>query len=154
MGGVDRGDQLCGYYSCRTKSRKFYKYIFHFLHVALQAHTFCRRVSAQTVPSRISRDYRLKLAMQLIGECCSHQRAGRRPVAIRPLRLCHFPMRITSDSDVVKHKRGWCTYCKGTSHTHKDSYWFCKECEVWLCHSGYSDDCFLLWHTRLLSAEF
>ena len=31
MGGVDRGDQLRGYYSCRTKSRKFYKYIFYFL---------------------------------------------------------------------------------------------------------------------------
>ena len=31
MGGVDCGDQLHGYYSCRTKSRKFYKYIFTFL---------------------------------------------------------------------------------------------------------------------------
>ena len=31
MGGVDRGNQLRGYYSCRTKSRKFYKYIFTFL---------------------------------------------------------------------------------------------------------------------------
>ena len=31
MGGVDRGDQLCGYYSCRTKSRKFYKYVYTFL---------------------------------------------------------------------------------------------------------------------------
>ena len=31
MGGVDRGDQVRGYYSCRTKCRKFYKYIFHFL---------------------------------------------------------------------------------------------------------------------------
>ena len=31
MAGVDRGDQLRGYYSCRTKSRKFYRYIFHFL---------------------------------------------------------------------------------------------------------------------------
>ena len=29
--GVDRGDQLRGYYNCRTKSRKFYKYIFYFL---------------------------------------------------------------------------------------------------------------------------
>ena len=31
MGGVDRGGQVRGYYSCRTKCRKFYKYIFHFL---------------------------------------------------------------------------------------------------------------------------
>lgn len=26
MGGVDRGDQLRGYYACRTRSRKFYRY--------------------------------------------------------------------------------------------------------------------------------
>ena len=31
MGGVDSGDQLRGYYRCRVKSRKFYKYIFYFL---------------------------------------------------------------------------------------------------------------------------
>ena len=31
MGGVDRGDQLRGYYRCRSKSRKVYKYIFFFL---------------------------------------------------------------------------------------------------------------------------
>ena len=28
MGGVDRGDQLRGYYSCKVKSRKFHKYIY------------------------------------------------------------------------------------------------------------------------------
>jgi hypothetical protein len=27
MGGIDRGDQICGYYSCRTKC---YKYIYYF----------------------------------------------------------------------------------------------------------------------------
>ena len=31
MGGVDRGDQLRGYYFYKMKSRKFYKYIFNFL---------------------------------------------------------------------------------------------------------------------------
>ncbi len=31
MGGVDRGDQLKGYYRCRVKSRMFYKDIFYFL---------------------------------------------------------------------------------------------------------------------------
>ena len=29
MGGVDRGDQLRGYYHCRTKNRKFYEYILY-----------------------------------------------------------------------------------------------------------------------------
>ncbi len=31
MGGVDRGDQLRGYYQSNFKSRKFYRYIAHFL---------------------------------------------------------------------------------------------------------------------------
>ena len=31
MGGVDRGDQLRGYYRCKVKSRTFYKYIFYFI---------------------------------------------------------------------------------------------------------------------------
>ena len=35
MGGVDRGDQLRGYYTCRTKSRKFYMYIYFFYDVTV-----------------------------------------------------------------------------------------------------------------------
>ncbi len=31
MGGVDRGDQLRGYYQVRMKCRKVYKYIYNFL---------------------------------------------------------------------------------------------------------------------------
>ena len=29
MGGVDRNDQLRGYYNIEVKSRKFYKYLFY-----------------------------------------------------------------------------------------------------------------------------
>ena len=98
MGGVDRGDQLRGYYSCRTKSRKFYKYIFHFLFdVAITSSYILQKSFCSNSTIKNIKDYQLKLAMQLIGECCSHQQAGRRPVAIRPLRLCHFPVRITSN---------------------------------------------------------
>ena len=35
MGGVDRGDQLRGYYNCRVKSRKFYKYIYFLFDVSI-----------------------------------------------------------------------------------------------------------------------
>ena len=31
MAAVDKGDQSRGYYHCRIKSRKFYKYIYYFL---------------------------------------------------------------------------------------------------------------------------
>ena len=151
MGGVDWGDQLRGYYNCRTKSRKFYKYIFHFLFDEAITNSYVLQKSFCSNIKNI-KDYWLKLAIQLIGQYCSRQRAGHRPVAIRTLPFPHFPVRIPSDSEVVKHKRGRCAYCKETSHT-RNSYWFCRECEVWLCHSSYSDDCFLLLRTRQLSGE-
>ena len=107
MGGVDRGDQLRGYYSCRTKSRKFYKYIFHFqFDVAITSSYILQKSFCSNSTIKNIKDYWLKLAMQLIGECCSHQGAGRRLVAIRPLCQRHFPVRITSDSEVVKTQEG------------------------------------------------
>ena len=154
MGGVDLGDQLRGYYRCRTKSRKFYKYIFHFLlDVAItNAYILQKFYCPENVHKNI-KDFRLKLAAELIGEYCSRQRGGRRPAVLRPIPLRHFPVRILSDSQ-VKHKRGRCAHCRTTHHHRKDSYWYCRECEVWLCHSGYpTDDCFLQWHACRMGAE-
>ena len=155
MGGVDRGDQLRGYYSCRTKSRKFYKYIFHFLFdVAITNACILQKNFCPDVVHANIKDFRLKLAGELIGDYCSRQRAGRKPVVLRPIPLRHFPVKIPSDSQVVKHKRGRCAHCRDTRHSRKDSYWFCRECEVWLCHSGHpSDDCFLQWHVQRMGAE-
>ena len=152
MGGVDLGDQLRGYYSCRTKSRKFYKYIFHFLlDVSITNAFILQRNFCPDPPYKTIKDFRLQLARELIGDYCSRQRAGRKSSdsVIRPLPLRHFPVRILNESQGVKHKRGRCTYCTETRHQRSDSTWYCRECEVWLCHSGTpSCDCFLQWHAR------
>ena len=43
-------------------------------------------------------------------------------------------------------KWGRCAHCN-SSHRRKDTTWFCRECEVWLCHNGdLHGDCFLQWH--------
>ena len=57
MGAVDRGDQLRGYYNCRTKSRKFYKYtsFTFFLTSASSMLSFSTRTSAQHPNARSSR---------------------------------------------------------------------------------------------------
>ena len=47
MGGVDRGDQLRGYYQVRLKSRKCYKYIFWYVFDSLQIFP-CRRKTKNT----------------------------------------------------------------------------------------------------------
>ena len=82
-----------------------------------------------------------------MGDYCSRRRAGRRPSQITTLPLRHFPIRIPGESQNTKFKRGRCAHCK-ESHSRKDSTWFCRECELWLCHSGDPrEDCFLKWHT-------
>ena len=150
MGGVDRGDQLRSYYSCRTKCRKFYKYIFHFLFdVAItNAYILQQHFTPHTFKRSI-KDFRLQLARDLIANYCTRRRPGRGGGAtIRSLRLRHFPVKVSDGSSPPKHKRGCCAHCIKSSHTRKDTCWFCKECGVWLCHTGGPNDCFLLWHTQ------
>ena len=147
MGGVDRGDQLRGYYSCRTKSRKFYKYIFHFLldtsitnaYILLKPHSTYQHV----------KDFRVQLAKELIGDFCVRRRPGS-GAALQPLPLRHFPVKLTFES---RHQRGRCAQCK-TRNIRRDSCWHCRECNVGLCHAGDpKSDCFLLWHARMEHRE-
>lgn len=148
MGGVDRGDQLRGYYSCRTKSRKFYKYVFYFLYdVAVTNAYILQKNFCPESTYRRMKEFRLQLARELIGDYSSRRRAGRRPTLITTLPLRHFPVRVHGESQSAKFRRGRCAHCKA-SHCRKDSTWFCRECQVWLCHDGdHQGDCFLQWHT-------
>ena len=153
MGGVDRGDQVRGYYSCRTKSRKFYKYIFYFLLDVAITNAFILHKECNPNHRMKIKDFRLKLATQLIGEYCSRRRPGRKSSAIVPLPIRHFPIKLQSDSQPTKKQRGRCAQCS-KSHNRTDTTWFCRECNVWLCHNGDpSSDCFFLWHKRLVGAE-
>ena len=72
MGGVDHGDQLQGYYSCRTKSRKFYKYIFTFLlDVAITNAFILMKHYCPSCPFSNMKSFCLQLAKELMGEYCS-----------------------------------------------------------------------------------
>ena len=80
MGGVDRGDQLRGYYLCRTKSRKFYKYIFYFLFDVAITNAYILYKHFHSHPSKsllFVKDFRLQLAKELIGSYCSRRVPGR-----------------------------------------------------------------------------
>ena len=136
MGGVDRGDQVRGYYSCRTKCRKFYKYIFHFLFdVAITNSFILQKHFCQDSRHKNILDFRLQLAKELIGEYCSRRRPGRGAGVIRSLPLRHFPTTIPLDTTtkLAKHKRERCAHCRDSR---VDSSWYCPECQVWLCHTG------------------
>ena len=150
MGGVDRGDQLRGYYSCRTKSRKFYKYIFYFLlDVAITNAFVLYKHYAACSKYKTIRDFRVQLAKDLIGDYCSRRRAGRQGSFLKTLPLRHFPVKLES-SDATRRNRHRCTRCQDKYGKRSDTQWFCQECAVPLCHTGKpSTDCFLLWHKNM-----
>lgn len=69
MGGVDRGDQLRGYYNCKVKSRKFYKYIFYFLFDVSITNAFILYKNFRSSPTfNTIKKFRLQLARELIGK--------------------------------------------------------------------------------------
>ncbi len=142
MGGVDSGDQARGYYRMRTKFRKFYMYIYTFLlDVAItNAHKLHKHHSQSPTTLKL-KDFRTKLALELIADYNSRKYERRRSISVRPLPLSHFP---TKNMD---GKRGYCENCKPMR---RDTPWHCNTCNKWLCHNGNPQtDCYLQWHKYL-----
>ncbi len=158
MGGVDRGDQLRGYYKCRVKSRKFYKYIFYFLLDVAITNSFVLQQGWSPRPRprnaiKTIKAFHLQLAQEQIGDYCSRRRAGRGGSALLPLPLRHYPVKVPP-SHPNERKRGRCAHCSSAYHKRADTQWFYRECAVWLCHTGHDDsDCFLSWHKSRIGKE-
>ena len=147
MGGVDRGDQLRGYYSYKIKSRKLYKYIVFFLFNVTVTNAYILRKNYHSLATfKNIKEFHVQLAKELIGNYCSRLRCGRNGGAIRQLSLRHFPVKIRDDNN--KLRRGRCSYHNTVHHARVDSSWYCRECDTWLCHTGDTEDCFLMWHTK------
>ncbi len=112
MGGVDRGDQIRGYYSCRSRSRKFYKYIFYFLFDVAITNSFILHSNFTSKPNRNMKDFRLQLAKELIGTYSSRRLPGRSSRVQRNLQLQHFPLKMCLQPPPAKRcKRGRCVFC-------------------------------------------
>ena len=111
MRGVDRGDQLRGYYKTKTQCRKMYKYIFWFWFdmvitnsYILYKHYRLGTVQTQTIPFK---EFRLRLADLLIGDYCSRKRPGR-PYAVTqhpPVQLLHVPVKRMDGGERDRTKR-------------------------------------------------
>ena len=109
MGGVDRGDQLRGYYQYHLKNRKFYKYIANFFfHVAITKSFILYSIKH---PSTISlKTFHEKVALQLIGNYCSRQRVGRGgDLHLPQLPIQHFPRKKPTTGNGTKC--GHCSMC-------------------------------------------
>jgi len=142
MGGVDRGDQLRGYYHVRMKCRKIYKYIYNFLFDVSITNAFIIYQLGHPSSKMKIKDFRVLLAKELIGDYCSKKSLGKLREKKR-LPFSHFPVKNT------QRKRGRCSFCK-EKNKRTDTQWFCKECDIWLCHQGCAEDCFLKWHSKIL----
>ena len=146
MGGVDRADQLRNYYRVRSKSRKFYRYIFWFIFdsAIVNAFIFSKNFVPQTEVNMCQftvKKFRLSLADALIGNYNSRQRYAL-PAPIREASLVsvspaskrlkestanegHFP---------IKGSSGRCAFCWNfKNHRRHESSIRCRRCGKALC---------------------
>ena len=70
-GGVDRGDQLHGYYATKLKCRKFYKYIVNFLVGVALTNSFILFHLGHPGSKLSLKKFQELAAKQLIGDYCS-----------------------------------------------------------------------------------
>ena len=145
MGGVDHNDQLRGYYHVRLKCKKFYKYVFWFMFdVAItNSYILCKHFTH--LGESDVKSFRSTLAKDLVGGYCSRKQPGRRSLSLpSSKRFCasHFPVR---GADKV-HR---CHYCSKYNNKRSSTVWYCNDCQLFLCHTGREDDCFVLYHKHI-----
>ena len=146
MGGVDRNDQLRGYYHVRMKCRKFYRYIFWFLFEVSITNAYILHSNYSGAAKQKLNEFRLELARSLVGEYHSKKHPGRCAAVPTILPMRHYPLRYVEGVDDTPVRRR-CWYCQHHKHQRRDTPWFCRECQIHLCHTGVPDTyCFMQHH--------
>ena len=151
MGGVDKSDQLRGYYHVRLKSSKKNKCIFWFMFDVAITNAFILSQyspTCSTKTSQTNKQFRLTLAKQLIDGYNTRKQPGRPRSSILPQRPHLNPKHFPSHNSLRKK----CVYCKQYRYPPKrtDTIWFCEDCPGTpaLCLTGTNDgsNCYKLWH--------
>ena len=142
---LDANYQLRVYHHVRLKSRKFYKYIFWFIFDLCITNSTILYTHFSGERRRSMKEYRVELAKGLIDNYNSRKRPGRPSVTAPSKRFCfqHFPTHGSQKT----HR---CHYCHNYKQRRRETTWYCKECEKYLCHNG-QDDCFYIYHMHSLS---
>ena len=160
MRGVDRGDQLVGYYNIGRRSRKWWKRCFSYLVECSLLNAYV--LDRDTCPGSHQRGrnktdflaFRLTIAKQLISGFSSRKRAGRpRSSDYDDLRrlnveLQHWPMRVEEKRNCIA-----CTKI-GTTRNLPREEWrhqtrvICSFCNVHLCLEK-DRNCFMMHHTEI-----
>jgi len=152
MRGVDRGDQLIGYYNLGRRSTKWWKRVFYYIVEVAALNAYVLDKHAHT--GRNKRDYlafRIALAEELVGSFRGRRQAGR-PHSLETQRLERLDISLGHWPEVVEVKRE-CVVClkvrekKGLSRSQyrHESRVTCV-CQVHLCVT-HERDCFKKYHT-------
>ena len=127
MGGVDHNDQLRGYYNIEIKSRKYYKYLFYAaLDVAI-TNTYIMSRFFPNLKEKNLKEFRVRLANELIGNYNSRKRRGR-PSQSQPIRgfsSQHFPSK-------AEKRRNRCHFCLKYKGIRRETVWECKDCQMYI----------------------
>lgn len=141
MGGVDKADQMRGYYSTLKKCRKYWRYLLHFIFDSAINNSFILFDQAAAKPSRryALLDFRLDLSEQLIGGFCSRKKAAskRKSQAVAPENV-HSHKLVKFEG-----RKKACVACKNAKRRTAagraiESSYGCDVCQVNLC----KDTCF------------
>ena len=143
MGSVDQNDQLWQYYSIRAHQRKCYVYIYYFsIDVAItNAYIFHCLLCEPSFHNM--KYFHLNLATQLI--LYNSQKCTVFP-SILPETFFGQSHFLQKQND----KHYWSHYSYTYKKIRKYTQWCCQDCNIHLCHTGKSNDCFLLYHTKYL----
>ena len=150
MGGVDRSDQICGYYYISRKTMKHWKKLaLHCLNAMISnGYVIYRKYSSDS--SLMSHyDFRLQLMKELITSSQhinlpNHSQRRASVDAPNRLRLKHFAQ-YNPRTEKQLHPRKHCVVCKAKGRR-KESVFWCPDCGVGLCVPR----CFKDYHTKLV----
>lgn len=146
MGGVDRSDQYRSYYSFGRPSKKWWKYIYHFvINTAIVNAYILNKLSnrpEKTKHGSTQLEFRKALLQQLIGNFSSRKQIGRKrslPCAITSPKTAH-------KLEKLEHGRvcGVCATKKRKTDSGRGirTYWKCNKCNIPFCKTN----CFLEYH--------
>ncbi len=148
MRGVDRGDQMIGYYNIGRRSKKWWKRVFTYIVECsiLNAYVLfsCQNPRSKKLKFRFL-EQRINLAKALIGSYTGCRKRGRTPqVDSERLNrsLDHFADRA--------ERKGECVVCRSRHGKRRDTMCVCTVCKVNLCSplaGGERRQCFREYHT-------
>ena len=158
MRGVDRGDQLIGYYNIGRRSKKWWKRVFGYVIEVAALNAYIIQKDGRPASEHNKHDYlefRVALAEELIGSFSSRQVPVGRPRSVehqQALRLDtskdHLPiMEDTVHQCVVCNKVREVKMLKRSECRHESKI-KCSVCDVNLCLNT-KRNCFVKYHTSV-----